>query len=238
MAAEALIPRYYNERVLGGSELGVVFISTDYKFDLLRLVAILERKLILRLEGGEGGLATLPNERNIVTLQDTQIPVTSRTPPVSLEEPSIDKELIKTCLKKLYVFNCDSIHNLTMTVVFLKQFLVNSPHVELILVDHVLTTDHTRHSGGDQTSSIDPMLWMNLLLECSRHSVLGLITEPHNKLGVQEWQQQQVGIVKHKYNVKRQVTTAKEGPVFRITCSNSNQFWNFNINNNGVSFRS
>ena len=227
MAAEALIPRYHNDSLLGGSEMGVVYISTNYKFDLLRLVGILERKLLVRLSSEGEGLKV--SDEGIVTLRDTEVPVSSKSPPVSLEEPSIDKELIKSCLKKLYILNCDSIHSLTMTVVFLKQFLINSPHVELILIDHALTTEHVR----DEVSSIDSMKWLELLLDHSRQYAVGMITEPHINTPINN-----SGISKYTYHICKTRVSASNGSVFTLSSCNYNQSWNFTINNDGIAFGS
>lgn len=225
MAAEALIPRYYRDFILGGREIGVVYISTNYKFDLLRLVGILEHKLFVRLTS-KGLELEVNDDESVITLRDTEVPIVSKSPPVSLKEPSVDKELIKSCLKKLYVLNCDSIHSLTMTVVFLKEFLLCSPHIELILIDHALTTEPVR----DGVSPIDPMKWLELLVEHSRQYAIGIVTEPQTPLNNSE-------INKYIYH-SRKTRSAPNGSVFTLSSVNFNQSWDFTINDDGIAFGS
>ncbi|XP_011404337.1 PREDICTED: DNA repair protein XRCC2-like [Amphimedon queenslandica] len=225
MVAEALIPKYYQDYILGGKEIGVVFISTNYKFDLLRLVEILEHKLFVRLSS-EGEELKVNDDESIITLRDAEVPITSKSPPISFKEPSINRELIKNCLKKLYVLNCDSIHSLTLTVIFLKQFLLGSPHIELILIDHALTTEHVR----DEVSPIDPMKWLELLVDYSRQYAIGIITEPETPISNSE-------INKYTYHI-RKTRSAPNGSVFTLSSVNFNQSWDFTVNNDGIAFGS
>lgn len=218
MAAENIIPIDFKEHHLGGNEMGVVFISTNRKFDILRLVSLVERKLYQKLGGRL--------EDIIITLQDVNIAVSSHNPPVSSQEPSVDKELVMSCLRKFYLFNCDSIHELTMTMIFLKSFLLNAPHIRLILIDQVLTCDTVQERVDTK--------WMELLREYSNHIVVVMVTEPHIRLG-EEWQR---SITQSYYTTKKYHTMGydKDPVQFCVSSIITGHSWYFTINNNGVCF--
>ena len=131
ITAQCILPKEWDRFLLGGRGMGVAYISIDRKFDVLRLVSILERK-VLQLLGREKDLVA----EDFVSLQATHIACTNWQR-LSSQQASVDKNLIETCLKRVYIFSCRSSQELTLTMISLKHFLHNSLHVNLIILDHV-----------------------------------------------------------------------------------------------------
>jgi hypothetical protein len=46
-----ILPKEWNSLQLNGSNAGVIFIDTDYKFQILRLVNIMEKRIVRTTEG-------------------------------------------------------------------------------------------------------------------------------------------------------------------------------------------
>ena len=163
ITAHCILPKEWEGFLLGGRGIGVAYISIDRKFDVLRLVSILERK-VLRLLGREKDLVA----EDFVSLQATHIACTNRQR-FSSQQASVDKTLIETCLKRVYIFSCRSCQELTLTMISLKQFLRNSPHVNMIIIDHVYAFEwqdidiETKDNLQVTISSTVP--WIELLQE-------------------------------------------------------------------------
>ena len=186
ITAQCILPKEWDGLLLGGRGIGVAYISIDRKFDVLRLVSILERKA-LQLLGREKDLVP----EDFVSLQATHIACTNWQRFLS-QQASVDKNLIETCLKQVYIFSCRSSQELTLTMISLKQFLHNSPHVSMIILDHVYAFEwqdivsETEDNLQLPTSSTVP--WIELLHKIVRENqvtVFGAVsTENRLQFGV------------------------------------------------------
>lgn len=141
IAVRCVLPKTWKGKRLGGKETEVVFISTDFKFDLFRLSQILEGHLHEALE--------------------TQ-PLDQTTPQAS---PSKDeyKEVISLSLARVHVLYCNSSTELTVTLQSLKTFFHNHPGVCVLMVDNVAAyywTDRARTASRLEECQLQ---WIKLL---------------------------------------------------------------------------
>ena len=140
ITAQCVLPRRWCGREIGGKEVEVVWVSTDYKFDVLRLVAVLEGKLIPvdredgdravaeRLLRTHEGRAHLQSNRTMVTPHNHQV-VPSNTD---------YQTLISSCLSRVHVVYCNSSTELGMTLHSLRLSLLRTrPNVCALVLDNV-----------------------------------------------------------------------------------------------------
>uniref|UniRef100_A0A8D2IGR3 X-ray repair cross complementing 2 n=1 Tax=Varanus komodoensis TaxID=61221 RepID=A0A8D2IGR3_VARKO len=91
-----LIARCILPKSGGGLEVGLLFIDTDFHFDMLRLVTILERRLS----------------------QGTE-------------------EMIKQCLRRFFLANCNSSSQLLLTLYSLENMFCSHPSLCLLIIDSI-----------------------------------------------------------------------------------------------------
>lgn len=144
IVAQCVLPRTWQEREIGGREVEVVWVSTDYKFDVLRLMAILEGQLCHdRKRDGRNlaGSRTFPNPDNygITPLHGSRLPLETITCRDPKEENKNGHEgLIMSCLSRLHVIHCTSSNELLLTLHSLRlSFLPNHPEVCALVLDNV-----------------------------------------------------------------------------------------------------
>uniref|UniRef100_A0A8C4KPJ5 X-ray repair cross complementing 2 n=1 Tax=Dromaius novaehollandiae TaxID=8790 RepID=A0A8C4KPJ5_DRONO len=108
-----LIARCILPKSGGGLEVEVMFIDTDYHFDMLRLVTILEHRLA----------------------QSTE-------------------EMIKQCLEKLFLVNCNSSTQLLLTLYSLENMFCTHPSLCLLVVDSISAFYWIDRSNGGESFSL------------------------------------------------------------------------------------
>uniref|UniRef100_A0A8B9UK88 X-ray repair cross complementing 2 n=2 Tax=Anas TaxID=8835 RepID=A0A8B9UK88_9AVES len=100
----------------GGLEVEVMFIDTDYHFDMLRLVTILEHRLV----------------------QSTE-------------------EMIKQCLGRLFLVNCNSSTQLLLTLYSLENMFCTHPSLCLLIVDSISAFYWIDRSNGGESLNLQEM---------------------------------------------------------------------------------
>nr|XP_009680552.1 PREDICTED: DNA repair protein XRCC2 [Struthio camelus australis] len=105
-----LIARCILPKSGGGLEVEVMFIDTDYHFDMLRLVTILEHRLA----------------------QSTE-------------------EMIKQCLEKLFLVNCNSSTHLILTLYSLENMFCTHPSLCLLVIDSISAFYWIDRSNGGES---------------------------------------------------------------------------------------
>ena len=154
--ADTILPDQWNSIKLPGKNLSAVFVSADYKFDLLRLVCIMENKL---------------NE----ALQKQ---------PVKLKKclPSIieRKSIVITSLERCHVFKTSSEDELLSTVEWLPTFLQRVVNISLITIDNVAAYYWIERSkyGLDEYESRQKRLVNGLKKLVQIHSIVLFYTVP------------------------------------------------------------
>lgn len=111
--ADTILPDQWNNIRLPGKNLSTIFISTDYKFDILRLVCILENKLK-------------------EALQKQNVKFKQRLPSI-VEQKSI----VTASLERCHVFKTSSEDELSSTVEWMPKFLQRVLNVSVIAIDNV-----------------------------------------------------------------------------------------------------
>lgn len=152
IATQCAIPKHWKGVWLGGRGQQCVLISTDYKIDLLRLEAIVEGQLRQRTATSIGS---------------------------SSRQLDSTKQLMTSTLNRIHVLYCNSSHQLTATLHYLREFVHNNPDLSVILLDNVGAfywtdrTDTFRHSDTPATT-VKHNNWIRTLQELvrDRHLVL------------------------------------------------------------------
>ena len=122
LVANCILPQKWEGALLGGREVGVIFVDTDYHFSMLRLVEIIE-------------------ERVTSCFIDQGLTMTS----VAAREV-----LIKSCLSRLIVAKCNSTEELLETMRSFDKILRNRSDVCVMMIDSVSAFYYQDKSeGGD-----------------------------------------------------------------------------------------
>ena len=128
LVANAVLPRTWRGFILGGHDVGVIVIDTEYHFCMLRLSALLENRISHVIDNtkreSEVSNLEVKEQENSKTVFD--IPT----------EADIE-ELIKQVMSKLYVIHCNSSTQLLVTLRSLNVLLSNNPEISIIMVDSV-----------------------------------------------------------------------------------------------------
>ncbi|XP_068002089.1 DNA repair protein XRCC2 isoform X2 [Melanerpes formicivorus] len=111
-----LVARCITPKSGGGLEVEVMFIDTDYHFDMLRLVTILEHRLA----------------------QPTE-------------------EMIKRCLGRLFLVNCNSSTQLLLTLYSLENMFCSHPSLCLLILDSISAFYWIDRSNGGESLSLQEM---------------------------------------------------------------------------------
>ncbi|KAF1660171.1 DNA repair protein XRCC2, partial [Aptenodytes patagonicus] len=111
-----LIARCIIPKSGGGLEVEVMFIDTDYHFDMLRLVTILEHRLAQRTE-----------------------------------------EMIKQCLGRLFLVNCNSSTQLLLTLYSLENMFCTHPSLCLLILDSISAFYWIDRSNGGESLNLQEM---------------------------------------------------------------------------------
>ena len=152
IAANCVLPKLWNGSKLPGRGVEVVYICTDYKFDLLRLVTILEGKV-----HGHAGKAEITGEDQVC-----------HEPTGIQHDDDSHRELIKSCLGRVHIHHCNSSAELLFALHSLKTFLRSHPEVCTLCLDHVGSfywVDRSECGGTRQSSEYRQQLWVSALSE-------------------------------------------------------------------------
>lgn len=159
ITAHCVLPRSWKSVNLPGRSIEVVYISTDYKFDVLRLVTVLE-----------GRIQQACNSR--------QVGGASR-------DPADYEELIKACLSRAHILYCRSSTELLATLLSLKTFVSNHPEVCVLILDNVASfywTDRceTGNTGMASASEHRQLPWVGAFAELvQEHHLVAFAAKPH-----------------------------------------------------------
>ncbi|XP_067660764.1 DNA repair protein XRCC2-like [Haliotis asinina] len=135
--ARCILPPEWMTFDLGGLGAKVIFIDTDYKFSILRLVILLEKK--------------------ITEIVDTKV---DKTKPTSDEVEAF----ITNCLKSLYLVRCNSSHQLLCTLHSLETNIAADSDIACIMIDSISAfywIDRCNHGDGGSAHEIS----MNKIVE-------------------------------------------------------------------------
>ena len=148
LIASCILPKSWKDLKLNGRSVGVVFLDTDYHFQLLRLVTIMEHRILKAIK--ETQAVTLPENINRTNHLEN---IPGRD---SLHYPDkyCDYEsFIKSCLGLLFIVHCNSSIQLLATVLSLENLLAAKPEVGVFMIDSLSAFYWLdRCSGGESLS--------------------------------------------------------------------------------------
>uniref|UniRef100_A0A4W5N452 X-ray repair cross complementing 2 n=1 Tax=Hucho hucho TaxID=62062 RepID=A0A4W5N452_9TELE len=105
----------------GGLEVEVMYVDTDYHFDMLRLVTVLEQRLGEDAKGEDSVAAVEPEER------------------------------VRACLARLFVVHCSSSVQLLLTLHYLENTFCSRPALCLLVIDSISAFYWEDRSGGGES---------------------------------------------------------------------------------------
>ena len=175
IAARCVLPRWWGDREIGGREVEVVWMSTDRKFDVIRLVAILEGTVSSELTAGDrGGTAECGSRYSRVPPPGTfgsTVPVKPTTPGVATMDGNSEgdeyRALITSSLSRLHVVYCTSSTELATTLQSLRLvFLRTHPDVCALMLDNVAEfywVDRAERESLVHGAHVKQSMWVNAL---------------------------------------------------------------------------
>ncbi|XP_032234876.1 DNA repair protein XRCC2 [Nematostella vectensis] len=172
LAANCIMPRSWHELYLGGKGVSVIFIDTDYHFQILRLIAIMEYRVKTAFERHEERHKEQTNEKD-VKMKDIGKTAESET-------------LIKQCLTRLFIVRCNSSVELLATLLSMEQLIICKPEICVMMIDSLSAFYWVdRSSGGeslqDQQENIRKTT--SVLSRFSRENHLVIFTTVHAIFG-------------------------------------------------------
>ena len=194
IAAQCVLPRKWRGREIGGKEVEVVWVSTDHKLDLLRLVAILEGGICdnpYDTDEGSGRTATDGQLRSTQRLSSVYHSAAGHGSSVRARESVCEKDresadykaLIMSCLSRLHVVHCSSSTELGLTLQSLRHsFLSAHPDVCALFMDNVAEfhwLDRAEAAGSLHGAQVKQSTWVSALrLLMEEHHLVAFAARP------------------------------------------------------------
>lgn len=129
LIANCILPKSWKDLKLNGRSVGVVYVDTDYHFQLPRLVTIMEHRILNSIKDTQTG-AFLQNNRSN-TVENIPGSDSAHYP----EKYSDYEDFIKSCLGRLFIVHCNSSIQLLATVLSLEKLLAAKPEVGVFMID-------------------------------------------------------------------------------------------------------
>ncbi|PFX26848.1 DNA repair protein XRCC2 [Stylophora pistillata] len=130
LIANCILPRSWKDLKLNGRSVGVVFVDNDFHFQLLRLVTIMEHRILKAIRDAD------QSERASESDRTNPLKETSAGIPLVYPEKYSDYEsLIKSCLGLFFIVRCNSSIELLATVLSLENLLAAKPEVGVFMID-------------------------------------------------------------------------------------------------------
>ena len=154
--ADTILPDQWKSVKLPGRNLSAIFISTNYKFDVLRLVCIMENKL-----------------KEALQKQNVKLKI-------CLPSITEQKSIVTSSLKQCYIFKTSSEDELLSTVEWIPVFLQNVLNVSVVAIDNVAAyywMERTKH-GQAKYVARQKCLVSSLRKLVQTHHVILIYTVP------------------------------------------------------------
>lgn len=137
LLAQCILPPSWNGIEFGSLGVGAVFVDTEYQFSMLRLFAILEKRVTEKLDE-----------------------IKKEEEEVSKETPSSEniESFIRTSLSKLHLVRCSSSEQLIISLHSLESLFANHPEISVLMLDSVSAfywIDKT--NAGDNSTNQESM---------------------------------------------------------------------------------
>lgn len=237
LIANCILPPTWKDINLGGRGISVVFVDTDFHFQMLRLVTILECRIESATKQSEGTSSGMDVDNNECFNENTQ----------DIEE------FIKSCLTRLYVLRCNTSLELLASLISLEQMLIAKPEVCVIMIDSLSAFYWIdRSTGGESITDQEENLRkvITTIKKYSKEFLLVVIVTSHaifsssSKYSDHYYCRSWSSVVKYRYLLRLQdglntsATNQQSLFIAQRTLPRSNQFKRFYITEKGVKFRS
>ena len=124
LLATAILPAEISGVDIGGLDAEVLFIDTKYTFSVLRLVALLERRLSVALNKTD----------------DTS--TTKKSTNADADSDDAVESAIRQCLARFFFVHCSSSSQLAVTLCSLESVLAAKPSIRLVMLDDICAFYH------------------------------------------------------------------------------------------------
>lgn len=124
LLATAILPAEISGVDIGGLDAEVLFIDTKYTFSVLRLVALLERRLSVALNKTD----------------DTS--TTKKSTNADADSDDAVESAIRQCLARFFFVRCSSSSQLAVTLCSLESVLAAKPSIRLVMLDDICAFYH------------------------------------------------------------------------------------------------
>ena len=111
LVAKCILPKTWNTFELSGFGVRVVLIDCDYKFSILRLALVLEKRILKAVEKSDGDAGSFSNEHV--------------------------ESFIRDCLKNLSVIHCSNSPQLLCTIHSLENTFSTEPEISCLMIDSI-----------------------------------------------------------------------------------------------------
>lgn len=227
-----ILPSEWKGYNLKGADASIIFIDTDYKFQILRLVNLIEKRMT-----------------NCVDCGDKTV-IGSKVSSDDIEE------LVKESLRKLIIIRCTSSFHFLMTLHSLETVVSNNPDIAVLMIDSISTYYWLdRCNGGENIQAQEKN--MKLIVEqvtklVNSYSLVLFATKavnfkktkreneddcpsPHARKVLKDDHAEYLCKPWHKF-VKHRFIFSKQPTSFSIYCSTLNVDVSFVIDDSGLKF--
>ena len=119
LIASSILPKTWKDLTLHGCGVAVIFVDTDYHFQLLRLIRILEHRILKAIR-------TMQQENGIIATE---------TLSCYHDKYQDFEQFVKSCLDRLYLVQCNSSLEMLASIASLEQLLSAKPEVAVMMID-------------------------------------------------------------------------------------------------------
>lgn len=215
--SSCILPDVWNEFRIGGHNASVVFIDTDYKFSILHLALLLEKRL-RRLFKDDSEMENCVEDM---------------------------ESFIKSCLKRLQILRCNNSSSLLTSLISLDNILSNNSDISVLLIDSISSFYWLDKSSGTDNTNMNSITaaltnlldTYNIVLFVTRAAIV----KPKSKDGggdidvlaadymCQAWHK----FIKHQYIF---IASADSKEV-KVVCQSQKVNTRFSISDSGIEFR-
>lgn len=145
LIANCILPKSWKDLHLGGRGVGIIFVDTDFHFQLLRLVTIMEYRI-------HRAMRKIHEKTGIPNFEEKF--VLNHASASSSGNSSKDiEDFIRVCLARLFILRCNSSLELLASMLSLEQMLIAKPEVCVVMIDSLSAFYWIdRSTGGESTT--------------------------------------------------------------------------------------
>lgn len=234
LIASSILPKTWKDLALHGCEVSVIFIDTDYHFNLVRLIKVLEQRIL----------------KAIRIIQQSHGETNSKALSSYPEKYNDLNQFVKSCLDRLYIIRCNSSLELLASTASLEQLLAAKPGVSIIMIDSIgafywVDKSTFGESSNDQDRNQNRVVLLlskyvkdfQLILIATKHAIFessSFDKNSHREYLCPAWQR----LVNYRYKFECFGGAHCSQPTFiakRIFPKSSKSF-KFSINDSGIKF--